>query len=208
VSGNGWEALRIDEIDPIAVAGVNWRPLRRTLGVGAFGVNAYTADASAEIVERHTEERLGHEEIYVVLSGHATFTLDDDTLDAPAGSVVFVRDPRVRRHAHAIEDGTTVLAVGGKRGEAFTPSAWEPCFFVERYRASRDYAAALAELDAALAEYPDDASVVYSLACWHALAGHEDEAFAFAQRAIELDPRCRDWAAKDDDLASIRDRLS
>jgi hypothetical protein len=36
---------RIEELDSIAVAGVHWRPLRRALGVTAFGTNAYTADA-------------------------------------------------------------------------------------------------------------------------------------------------------------------
>ena len=45
----------------------------------------------------------------------ATFTLGDETLDAPAGTIVFIRDPEVRRHARAEEPGTSVLAVGGPR---------------------------------------------------------------------------------------------
>jgi len=77
-----------------------WRPVRRTLGVGAFGINAYVApNAGDDVVEEHTESTLRHEEVYVVLSGRATFTLDGETLDAPAGTVVFVEDPLVRRHA-------------------------------------------------------------------------------------------------------------
>ena len=60
---------------------------------------------------RSTRERsLGHEEVYVVLAGRATFTLDDETLDAPAGTIVFIRDVDVRRHARAEEPGTSVLA--------------------------------------------------------------------------------------------------
>jgi hypothetical protein len=31
----------------------------------------------------------------------------------------------VKRTAYAEEPGTTVLAVGAKRGEVFTPSTWE-----------------------------------------------------------------------------------
>ena len=60
-----------------------WRRLfRRTLDVGAFGINAYVArNAGDDVVEEHTERSLGHEEVYVVLSGRATFTLDDETLD-------------------------------------------------------------------------------------------------------------------------------
>ena len=72
---------RIDELDSISVAGVNWRPLRRTLGVTAFGTNAYTADAGEEIVEDHDElledppeGQRGHEEMYVVITGRAAFT--------------------------------------------------------------------------------------------------------------------------------------
>src|SRR5437899_12473905 len=89
----GWRSVRLEEIEPIPVVGgtLLWRPLRRTLDVGAFGVNAYTAPSVGDVVvEAHTEESLGHEEIYVVLSGRATFKLDEETHEAPAGTVVFV----------------------------------------------------------------------------------------------------------------------
>ena len=42
----------------------------------------------------------------------------DETLDAPAGSLVFISDPALRRQAVAEEAGTLVLAVGGSPGEA------------------------------------------------------------------------------------------
>ena len=108
----GWESVRLDDIEPISVVGdtLLWRPVRRTLDIGAFGINAYVApNAGDDVIEEHTESSLGHEEVYVVLSGRATFTLDDDTLDAPAGTVVFVREPDVKRHARAEEPETAVL---------------------------------------------------------------------------------------------------
>ena len=123
-----WQSLRLADVEAIAVtgAGLTWLPLRRTLGVEAFGINAYSASAAGEqVVEEHTETNLRHEEIYVVLTGHATFTLGGETLDAPAGTVVFIRDPDVKRGAVAVEAGTSVLAIGGKAGEAYSPSAWE-----------------------------------------------------------------------------------
>jgi len=92
----GWQSVRLDEIEPIPVAGgtLLWRPVRRTLDVGAFGINSYVApSAGDDVVEEHTERLLQHEEVYIVLSGQ-TFTLDDETLDAPTGTVVFVRDPQ------------------------------------------------------------------------------------------------------------------
>ena len=60
-----------------------------------------------------------------MIAGRARFTLDDETLDAPAGTLVFLPDPATRRYAVAEEAGTTVLAVGGKPGEGYEVSAWE-----------------------------------------------------------------------------------
>jgi len=89
---DAWGSLRLDEIDPIPVVNgtLLWRPIRRTLDIGAFGINAYVAlEAGADVVEEHTESALGHEEVYIVLSGRATFTLGDEVLDnrpAPSSS--------------------------------------------------------------------------------------------------------------------------
>src|SRR5919108_4864043 len=107
-----FRTLRIDQLDPIDVAGVRWHPVRHALDVRGFGVNAYSAAAGAEVVEDHTEaddEGGGHQEMYVVLAGRARFEIDGEAVDAPAGTIVFLPDPSSRRHAVAQEDGTTVL---------------------------------------------------------------------------------------------------
>jgi mannose-6-phosphate isomerase-like protein (cupin superfamily) len=207
--GNGWTSLRIDEVDPITVAGdLKWKPIRRTLGIEAFGMNAYVADnAGDDVVERHSEETLRHEEVYLVLSGRAAFELGEETLDAPAGTVVFIRDPAVRRYAKAAEPGTTVLAVGGKPGEAYTPSAWEWYFEAERFRDPFDPEAALRLMAEANEKFPNHLGVVYSTACWEALDGRPEDAWATLQRAIEIDPRARAWALGDADLTALHDRL-
>ncbi len=205
--GNGWQALSLDELEPILAAGVHWKPLRRTLGIEAFGTNAYVGDPGEDVVEAHTEERLGHEEVYVVVSGRATFTLDGEEHDVPAGSVVHLADPSVRRHARAEEPGTVVLAVGGKPGEAYTPSAWEWYFEAERFREPLDPKAALELMADARARFPDHVGVLYSTACWEALDGRAEDAWATLQRALELEPQVREWAKRDDDLASLRERL-
>lgn len=75
--------------------------------------------------EQHERERLAHEEVYVVIEGRATFTVDGEEVDAPAGTVIFVKDPAIVRHAVARSAGTMVLAIGGPVGKAFEPSAWE-----------------------------------------------------------------------------------
>jgi tetratricopeptide (TPR) repeat protein len=206
---DGWKAVKLDEIEPISVVGgtLLWRPLRRTLDVGAFGINAYVApDVGDDVVEEHTEETLGHEEVYVVLSGRATFTLGAESLDAPAGTVVFIRDPKVRRHARAEEPGTAVLAIGGPRDAPYEPSPWEDFFAAERHRNAGDYEAYARELADAAARRPDHAATLYNLACAEALSGRHDEAVAHLRRALELDPRAAEWARGDEDFAPLRDR--
>ena len=205
---DAWGSLRLDEIDPIPVVNgtLLWRPIRRTLDIGAFGINAYVApEAGVDVVEEHTESALGHEEVYIVLSGRATFTLGDDELDAPTGTVVFIRDPSVQRHARAEEPGTQVLAVGGRRGEGFEPSPWEDFFAAEPLRAAGDYDAYVAALASALVKRPDHPATLYNLACAEALAGRADDALAHLRRALELKPEWAEMAQKDDDFASVRD---
>ena len=203
-----WRSVRLDEIETISVVSdtIMWRPVRRTLDVGAFGINAYVAqNAGADVVERHDESALGHEEIYVILNGRATFTLDDEELDAPAGTIVFVRDPSVRRHARAIEPGTQVLAVGGPRAGIYEPSPWEDFFAAARHRNVGDYDAYLAELEDVLQRRPDHPATLYNVARAEALVGRTDEGLAHLARALELKPDWAERAEKDEDFASLRE---
>ncbi|MGH3127744.1 MAG: TPR end-of-group domain-containing protein [Gaiellaceae bacterium] len=205
----GWQSVHLDAIDPIAVVDgkLLWRPVRRTLDVGAFGINAYVApNPGDDVVEEHTERALGHEEVYVVLAGRATFTLGEETLDAPAGTIVFIRDPEVRRHARAEEPGTSVLAVGGPRDAAYEPSPWEDYFAAERHRTAGDFESYVAELEDALARRPGHPAILYNLACAEALAGRSDDAIAHVTRALELKPEWSDAIAKDEDFATLRGR--
>ena len=120
--------LHLDAVDAIPVAGVRWKPVRRTLGIEAFGINAYTADFGEHVVEEHDETgggAGGHEEVYAVIAGSARFKLDGQTFDVAAPGFVKPDSPAVHREAHAIEGGTIVLAVGAAPGKPFEISAWE-----------------------------------------------------------------------------------
>jgi hypothetical protein len=132
--GTGWRAIALDEVEAVPWRGTElvWRPVRGALGTRIVGMGGYTADRAGQVViEGHTESEdgLGHEEVYVVLRGRATFTLDGAELDAPAGTFVLVDDPGVYRRAVAVEPGTAVLALGGP--PVFTPSDSE---WIERAR--------------------------------------------------------------------------
>jgi hypothetical protein len=159
------KVLRLDDIEGIPVFGtLVWKPVRKTLGVTAFGINAYTAaNAGDEVVEEHTEQRLGHEEIYAVIAGHATFTVDGETVDAPAGTLVYLDDVAQRRHAIAREPGTTVLAIGGVPGR-HEISSWEYFFPALDPMRNGDYDTARQILEAGLID-KDTPVMHYQLAC-------------------------------------------
>ena len=97
---------RIEDLPAdLGAAGVGYRLVRRALGVQAFGVNAFTADAGEQLIEEHDETGSGagtHEELYVVIAGHARFTIDGAEHDAAAGTLVFLPDPASRRSAIAV----------------------------------------------------------------------------------------------------------
>jgi hypothetical protein len=63
------------------------------------------------------------------MSDHAAFTVDGEDIDAPAGTLVFVRDPALIRSARATADGTTILAIGGRPGAPFEVSRWERALY-------------------------------------------------------------------------------
>lgn len=174
-----WRAVRIDDLEAIPWPGAEttWRPLRAAIGARIVGMGAYTAErAGQDVVEPHreTEGGMGHQEVYVVLRGRATFTLDGAELDAPAGTVVRV-DPSVHRHAVAVEDGTAVLALGGEPTYAPSSSEW-----IERARPHirSDPERARAIVDELRAERPDSPGLPIAEALL--AVGRGDEAGALA----------------------------
>jgi uncharacterized Ntn-hydrolase superfamily protein len=70
----------------------------------------------------------------------------------------------------------------------------------------RDYAAAVAELEPAVAR-GEDGELLYNLACYESLAGHADAAVAHLRRALELEPSLLELVASDSDLDPVRDAL-
>jgi tetratricopeptide (TPR) repeat protein len=204
---SAYEVRKLAEFDvvPVTGAGIDWRPVRRTLGIRAFGINAYTADeAGKHVVEEHSESQLRHEEVYVVVSGRARFTLGDDEVEAGPGTLVYLRDPETRRAAVALEPGTTVLAVGGKPGEAYEPSAWEWFFAASPHRDRGEYAQGLAIVQEGL-EQTGNPVLHYHVAYYEALNGNRDGALEHLREAVEHRPDARGWAREDEDFASLRD---
>jgi tetratricopeptide (TPR) repeat protein len=201
--------IRIGDIEPIPVVDdeLEWRPVRRTLGIEAFGINAYTAGAGDLLVEEHDETGAGaghHEELYVVVTGRAAFTVDGESFDASVGTLVFLDDPKERRSARAVEDGTTVLAIGGVRGEGFRVSPWEFSFAATPAVKAERYAEAEALVREGLELHPGNPALLYDLACYAARQGRSEEALDHLRTAATAQPRYREFARTDPDLDSIR----
>jgi mannose-6-phosphate isomerase-like protein (cupin superfamily) len=202
----GYEVAHIDELEALPVAGGEfvWRPVRRRFGITAFGTNAYTAErAGQRVIEEHKETG-GHEELYVVLRGRARFTLDGKEVEAPAGTLVYVR-PGTQRGAIAAENGTAVLAVGAKPGAVFEPSPWEDSFAAYSYAESGDVARGRALMHEAIERHPDAWQGYYNLACLEARWGDADTALGQLERAAAVDAEAvRKVAADDPDFAELR----
>lgn len=206
---SGWEVAHLDSLDEIPVdEGVVWRPLRRQFDIRAFGINAYTSEAvGRHIVERHDElgsGASGHEELYVVVRGRATFTVAGESIDAPAGTMVFVRDPALERFAVAEEEGTLVLAVGGEAGSAYAVSAWEFNFGALPLLRERRFCEAIALLQKGLDEHPGNAALLYNLACAESLEGRTTEALTHLRESLVTNPAYVERARADPDFDPIR----
>ena len=208
--GKPWEVTSFGDLDSVPLFdGLVWHPVRRRLGIQAFGINAYTAEKPGQlVVEEHDEKgdggAGGHEELYVVVSGKATFTLGGETVEAPAGSLVFISDPTVRRKAVADERDTLVLAIGGVPGKAFEVSAWETYFSAMPAFREQRYEDAIALMEEGLRERPSHPALLYNLACAESLAGRPLDAITHLQQAIAADPKWAEQARADADFDPIR----
>ncbi|MDP9308369.1 MAG: tetratricopeptide repeat protein [Actinomycetota bacterium] len=203
---DGYEVAHIDELEelPINNGEFVWRPVRRRFGITAFGTNAYTGDTGQRVIEEHSE-RDNHQEMYVVLRGRATFTLGDDEVDAPAGTIVFLQ-PDTKRGAIAAEDGTAVLAVGAKPGVVFEASLWEDVFAANAYADKGELDRARKLMADLLEQHPDAWQGFFNAACLEARLGNQDLALEHFERALELEPeKAREFAKTDSDFDSIRD---
>ena len=150
------KTVHVSELDALSLPqfGFLWRPVRATLGVEGFGVNAYTArEPGGELIEDHDETGGGagrHQELYVVLSGHAVFTIDGQTVEAPTGTLVFCDEPNrycgevngvLDNHIRAVEQRIEELAHLAKelrqlRAVCRAPGTADKCRILQNLRGS------------------------------------------------------------------------
>jgi hypothetical protein len=197
-----WQVARLDDIERRG----RDLPVREHFGIQAFGINAFTPGEDGMLINEHDEAASGQEELYVVLDGKATFEVDGETVEATPGTLVFV-GPESRRKATG---NATILVVGATPGEPYQGVDWGEAWplhaeSMAAYGEQR-YGDAAEAVRAALEHMPDHAGLHYNYACFATLAGETgDETFDHLRRAVELLPRFRDDARRDDDFAAVRD---
>ena len=176
--------------------------MRAHLGIRAFGTNAYSAQrVGDDVIEPHDENPdLAHEELYFVARGRATFILDGERVDAPAGTYVFVPDTATHRHAVAAEAGTTVLSFGGP--PTFTPSSWEWMFRAVAL-ADGDPARARAIVEDGLEKHPESPGLRIALARVRLAEGDEAGARAALADALARQPDAAEYVRQDAVLGKL-----
>lgn len=181
-------------------------PVREHFGIHAFGVNAFTADEEGIVVNEHDELASGQEELYVVLDGDVSFEVDGRTVDAPAGTFLYVAPESKRKATGA----GTVLVLGAKPGEAYQGIDWGDAwsFQAEAMTAygEQRYDDAFEAIRNGLERAPDNPGLHYNYACFATLAGDtSDETLEHLRRSVELYPSFREQARTDPDLVALHD---
>ena len=204
---SGYRVTHLDEIEEVDDGRCPWRSVRHHFGITSFGANAWTGhEAGDRIINEHDEadDEDGDEELYLVQSGRATFELDGERVDAPAGTFVFA-PPAVKRTAFAEEPGTTIVAIGGRPGKAYEPFGWEVWRPLHHLYESGRYAECADRGRELVDAHPEYAGPLYNLACCESLAGRMADAIEHLRLAIDRSDRFRSFAADDSDFDPIRD---
>src|SRR3954451_3593569 len=102
-----WRAVRLEDLERRG----RFIPVREHLGIHSFGIDAIEQGEDGTLINEH-DEAGGQEEVYVVLDGTATFEIDGETFEAPAGTFVSCQHEAKR----SATGDATVLALGGTVG--------------------------------------------------------------------------------------------
>jgi hypothetical protein len=204
---------RLDELEPAPLIapgatddGRQRFDVRRRFGITSFGINAYQAPSEVDVIREHDETLLGEagqEELYIVLNGAATFEIDGDSVEAPAGSLVHVK-PTAKRKATAKDDGTKILVVGGTPGKAYDPTPEEAGEAMIAY-GKGDYETAVAKQLVVVEKRHDDPVAYFNAACFESRAGRAEDAIEHLRRAVEINDRIKELIRTDEDLDSLRE---
>jgi len=204
---DGYTIVDLNELEAFPYhqrGGQKLLPIQRITNFRAAGMNGWIGDASEPLVPEHAEDS-DNEELYVVVQGRATFTVDGGSFDAPAGTLVHAL-PGELRSAKSEEPRTIVAAIGATIGRPFDNPGWTSFVVADALRREGRIDEARVAVAEMLALHPDAWHAPYNAACFESLAGDGDAAFAYLRRARAMDPEgVKPFLAEDSDLDPIRD---
>jgi uncharacterized cupin superfamily protein len=101
----------------------DWRLIRRTLGLRAFGINLVEIPPGEQIPE-HDEIERDQEEVFFIVSGAPTLVVDGE--DHPANAGTFGRlDPQhTRTVRNDANEPASVLIVSAPQSSGYEPMEW------------------------------------------------------------------------------------
>ncbi len=98
-----------------------FKMIRREMGISAFGINLSTSPPNYDDYPEHDHLDDGQEELYIILEGSGTFTLDGEPHAVHEGHMLRV-GPATMRKLTAGPDGMQMLTIGGVPAEGFEPN--------------------------------------------------------------------------------------
>jgi len=208
----GWQTSSFGEIGSTREAALfppGWLPLRLHFGITSFGVHAWqAAQAGDELLSEHDQVLTGHEELWIVVQGAARCMLNNQTLTAPAGTLIHISDPGVRRAAVASEPETIILTVEGAPGASYQPPAWEHLPELAQLRRQGRHEEVLSRGSDLLVTTAATWPVLFHMACAAAAMGDRHQSLTYLRRSAELEPvSVRLYARLEPTLADLIDDL-
>jgi mannose-6-phosphate isomerase-like protein (cupin superfamily) len=119
---SGYTVKRFDEMEPI-FNGFFLRA-RASLEASSFGLQVLQMPPNGgDFYPKHDHAETGQEEVYVVLSGAATFEVDGEQVPAEADTAIRVA-PQSKRHIAPGPEGARILVIGGVPGQVYEAPAF------------------------------------------------------------------------------------
>ena len=177
----------------------------------AFGVQAGFKPAQVKVHGETREytrisdeaDRKAHVFRFCPECGSSVFHTEPDEVDKIVVFVGAFADPSFPQPSESGYDASRHPWVGLPDSvTAYDPTLWEP---VQPLYAEGRYAEAAALGNELLERYPNQAYLLYNVACCESLSGQDADATAHIARAIELWPGCREMASADSDFDPLRD---
>ncbi len=116
-----YSVKRIDQME--ATFGGGLRKARAELGATSFGMSIEEFPADYDGYPNHDHTHDDQEEVYVVLAGSATMSVEGEQFEIDPETIVRV-GPSAKRTLVSGADGLRLLVLGGVPGKAYEPPEW------------------------------------------------------------------------------------